>query len=510
MGPGSPPPADGVQVLTPDSAGTRDDVRLAAHRMLGLGLWAWPAFIPLDLFMTLVQFPKAPLGLFLLYRLVGEAALLGSFVATRRPGTSAATASRWVVFAFCALAALISLMALELGGIVSPYVHGLSVVILVQLTMLPGLFWSSVARAAPVALAFPAVMAGAALVEPERGAAYFTGPALAEFASHFVFVIGILVVGSAASHAAWAAREQVYRARRLGRYRLQAPLGKGGMGEVWLGWDTALKRNVALKLLRQQGAPSPGAVRLFEREARAAAALASPHTIRIFDFGVSDDGIHFIAMEYLAGLDLQALVERRGPLPPMRAVALLLQACDALVEAHAAGVVHRDIKPPNLFLTCVDEGDFLKVLDFGIAHMRELEQRTTRSVGGTPGYTAPEIWLGARADPAQDVYGMGATLHYVLTGTPHVLGEGVETAPAAPRSLRAEQPGPPRALPPAVEPVVRRCLAADPANRYRDARELRDALSAVFEPAGWTAADARAFWGSSPLLTGSVARADPA
>src|SRR5690606_619937 len=139
--------------------------------------------------------------------------------------------------------------------------------------------------------------------------------------------------------------------RRVGRYRLQAPIGRGGMGEVWLAWDQSLQRNVALKLLRMGSGAGPEMVKRFEREAQAAGRLQGEHVVRIFDFGASDDGLYYIAMEYLDGVDLATLVEREGALPPARAARVARQACLALEEAHAAGIIHRDIKPNNLLLT---------------------------------------------------------------------------------------------------------------------------------------------------------------
>src|SRR5262249_30183129 len=154
----------------------------------------------------------------------------------------------------------------------------------------------------------------------------------------------------------------------------------------WLAWDERLKRNVAMKILRSSADTDARVIARFEREARALSRLTSPHTVRVFDFGASDDGFSYIAMEYLPGADLQQLVRESGVMPPARAIALAIQACRSLAEAHAAGIVHRDIKPANLFATRLgDQYDGLKVLDFGIAQL-VADATRTQSVCGTPAY----------------------------------------------------------------------------------------------------------------------------
>ena len=165
------------------------------------------------------------------------------------------------------------------------------------------------------------------------------------------------------------------------------------------------------------------AIARFEREALAASGLQSPHTIRVFDFGASDDGVWFMAMEHLEGVDLASLVDEVGPLPPARVVRFARQACAALAEAHDAGIVHRDVKPDNLFVCRMgDEPDFLKVLDFGIARIEGADEdvNVTRAgwVHGTPAYMSPEVCNGARAAARSDVYSLGAVMYYLLTGTP--------------------------------------------------------------------------------------------
>jgi serine/threonine-protein kinase len=274
------------------------------------------------------------------------------------------------------------------------------------------------------------------------------------------------------------------------------------MGEVWLAWDQTLGRNVALKILRTAVAPSAEALKRFEREAQAAGQLSGPHVVQIFDFGASDDGLYYIAMEYLQGMDLATLVERFGPLPPGRAVHVAMQACKALEEAHAAGIIHRDIKPHNLFMTRVgDDPDFVKLLDFGIVRLREPTSMSgdltwTGVVVGTPAYIAPELMDGAPADERSDIYALGVTLHVLLTGrSPFDNYPGGRMPPgldvhAAYANVRSHDDMAPHA----IAPILLRCLQSNPDDRMQSARELHDALEAVYDPAAWTREDALAFW----------------
>jgi serine/threonine-protein kinase len=277
----------------------------------------------------------------------------------------------------------------------------------------------------------------------------------------------------------WSAQQQVYRARRLGRYRLQAPIGKGGMGEVWLAWDPTLRRNVALKLLRLDPQAGPASIRRFEREAYATSQLQGPHTVRIFDFGASDDGIYYIAMEYLTGSNLGTLVADSGPRSPETVIELAMQACLSLEEAHAVGIIHRDIKPENLMLCrTVDGRNRLKLLDFGIARIRapetgEPQLTRTGVLTGTPAYMAPEIWHGAPADERSDIYSLGVTLHFVLTGeTPPKPWITAETAAEGGTAAGT-------AIPEPLKSVIARCLAKHPEARYQSVPELRRALEAL-------------------------------
>jgi serine/threonine-protein kinase len=474
--------------------------RRTVMRAMWIGLWVWPAFTLLDAYMCFVAYPSARFSLFVLYRVVIGLVFLGVYLASRRPGASVRQLFGWLNVTFGIAAIGISLMAIDLGGVRSPYMHGISIVALVRAALVPTHWRRSLRTYGRIGLAFPLVMTIGALVSPTHRAEWFTTAALVTFASNYIFVVASSFLGMVSGHVAWSAQAQLYQARRVGRYRLQAPIGKGGMGEVWLAWDLTLRRNVALKILRGSAAPSPEVLKRFEREAQAAGQLRSQHVVQVFDFGASDDGLYYIAMEYLAGMDLATLVEDFGPLPPARAIDVVMQACEALEEAHRAGIIHRDLKPHNLFMTRVGgDPDFVKLLDFGVARLRDpatADSLTwTGVVVGTPSYLAPEVWEGAAADERSDIYALGATLHFLVSGsTPslsRVHGAGGQRDIGEPRAITHPSY--------AVEPeelrsTLSRCLAAAPESRFQSARELRDALARVYDPRAWTREDAEEFW----------------
>jgi len=491
--------ADPASVLAPPIVDQEADAaRAMVARAVRIGLWTWPSFILLDAWMSLVAFPDAPLRLFVAYRIAVELIFAFVYRASRRRTSDIKLLFWGLNVSYGGAAVAIALMAVHLGGITSPYMHGISVIALVRAALVPLHWRRSWPTFTRIALAFPIVMGLGALLSPALWAEWLSRPALVTFASNYVFVVASCCIGLASGHIMFLTREQLYRQRRIGRYRLQAPIGKGGMGEVWLAWDLSLRRNVALKLLRLGAPVTPDAVKRFEREAHATSRLRGPHIVQIFDFGASDDGLYYLAMEYLNGMDLASLVERFGPVPPARAIHVISQACDALAEAHAAGIIHRDLKPHNLFLTRHGrQSDFLKLLDFGIVRFREPDAAEpltwTGFLLGTPAYLAPELRGGASADERSDLYALGVTLHFLLTGeTPFG-----DLPPPRRTSAGAGDPIGPL---PGLEPfgdlgaVVRRCLAANPHKRIASAHELRLALAAVRDASAWTPEDAERFW----------------
>jgi serine/threonine-protein kinase len=304
-------------------------------------------------------------------------------------------------------------------------------------------------------------------------------------------------------------RRQIAEARALGSYELVERLGAGGMGEVWRASHRMLVRPAAIKLIAPgaiAGARSTEAdelVKRFEREAQATASLSSPHTVELYDFGVTDDGTFYYVMELLQGIDLQRLVERFGPLPPERAIALLVQACESLDEAHTRGLVHRDIKPANVF-TCVLGGrhDFAKVLDFGLVAsevaQEAIDVRLTQgdAIRGTPAFMAPEMASGAHVDGRTDLYALGCVAYWLVAGAHpfesrsvyELVSKHLYEMPEPP-SQRATQP-----IPQEFDALVLRCLAKAPEDRPASARELAELLAAVPVAAQWTEPRAAQWW----------------
>jgi eukaryotic-like serine/threonine-protein kinase len=300
----------------------------------------------------------------------------------------------------------------------------------------------------------------------------------------------------------------VQEARDLGSYQLLSFIGAGGMGEVWRARHRLLARDAAIKVIRadlmmlQPGYDSEITRKRFAREAQAIASLQSPHTVDLYDFGVSEDGSFFYVMELLDGISLQTLVDNFGPQPASRVIHMLRQVCQSLAEAHRRGLIHRDIKPNNIFACMIGiEYDFMKVLDFGlvknVSRKETLHLTASGVTAGTPAYMAPEVALGDdNIDGRVDVYSLGCVAYFLLTGSP-VFDEKTATAtamahvqktPLAP-SARSEVP-----IPPPLENIVLRCLAKQPDQRPRSAQELARLLGSIGEVAEWTQANASDWW----------------
>ncbi len=299
-------------------------------------------------------------------------------------------------------------------------------------------------------------------------------------------------------------RTEVYEARRLNQYQLGELIGTGGMGEVYLAEHRLLKRACAIKLIHPWSARDPVALDLFEREVRATARLSHPNVVEIYDYGRADDGTFYYVMEYLSGLSLGELVQRCGPLPPGRVIHLLTQVCEGLAEAHAAGLIHRDIKPTNLFAAQVGRRcDVAKVLDFGLVmDSRATDESRDREEGvvGTLSFMAPEQRANAPGiDHRADLFAVGAVAYFLLTGRlPFADANGfrpVSTSAANPLVPPSRhEPG----IPADLERVILQCLAPAPADRYPDAERLRDALASCEAAGGWDHRQASQWWHGAP------------
>jgi serine/threonine-protein kinase len=310
------------------------------------------------------------------------------------------------------------------------------------------------------------------------------------------------------SHIITGLGHQVTRARELGSYELGDLLGKGGMGEVWRANHRLLARPAAIKLIRAErlGCTDSRSAMVvqerFKREARAAASLRSPHTIDLFDFGVSNDGTFYYVMELLSGFDLDQLVRRYGPLEPSRVAHIMRQACDSLGEAHLRGMVHRDIKPANIYLCRMGlQHDFVKVLDFGLVKSedRRNEQAMLTSpevTTGTPAFMAPEVAMSEAVDGRTDLYALGCVGYWLLTGqlvfeadtAIQMVAHHLRTPPIPP-SRRSEL-----GIPPELDQIILRCLAKAPADRPATSQELARMLSQVNGSPPWGEEQAARWW----------------
>ena len=311
--------------------------------------------------------------------------------------------------------------------------------------------------------------------------------------------IALSIVGS---RVIFGLRTEAERGRRLGQYTLENRIGAGGMGVVYRASHAMLRRPTAIKLLPPDRAGEVNLAR-FEREVQITAQLSHPHTVAIYDYGRTPDGVFYYAMEYLDGINLEELVREDGPQPPGRVIRILDQVCGALAEAHDRGLVHRDIKPANIILSeRGGEPDFATVVDFGLVKplaAADIPSSVSQAnvLTGTPLYMSPESMLTPGAgDPRSDLYALGAVAYYLLSGRP--VFEAASVVEVIDRHLHAE-PVPPsvrlgRAIPYELEALVMQCLRKPAEERPESARALRHALRRCRLVPAWTTDDAAAWW----------------
>lgn len=309
----------------------------------------------------------------------------------------------------------------------------------------------------------------------------------------------VVITCTVISWVIYGLRKEVREARRFGQYVLEQKLGEGGMGEVYRARHGMMRRPSAIKLLRSDRTGELN-LRRFEREVQLTSRLTHPNTITLFDYGRTEDGIFYYAMELLDGATLQRIVEVDGAQAPGRVARILSMACGALTEAHAIGLIHRDIKPANIML-CTQGGelDVVKVLDFGLVKDlevdRDIQLTGINAVTGTPQYMAPESILDPNSvDVRTDIYALGAVAYFLLAGVDVFDGKSVveicgqhlhqEPKPLSARGVVVSE---------MLEAVVLACLSKDPNGRPQSAAELRRQIEACpVEP--WSSDTARAWW----------------
>jgi serine/threonine-protein kinase len=317
-----------------------------------------------------------------------------------------------------------------------------------------------------------------------------------------VYTVAFSAVGGILSWVLYGLRVRIREAMRLGEYRLEKKLGEGGMGVVYRAQHALLRRPTAVKLLPPAKLGEETVAR-FEREVRQTSRLTHPNTVAIYDFGRTPDGIFYYAMELLDGLDLAKIVELDGPMPAPRVVHILRQCAGALAEAHGLDLVHRDVKPENVIL-CKRRGgvpDVVKVVDFGL--VKDLERSGDAGLSrddvltGTPLFLPPEaVTRPNEIDCRADLYSLGATAFFLLCGRPpfegrtivEVCAKHLSEPPTAPSKVSPHQ------ISAALDSLVLRLLAKDPADRFESATALEDALARCPEDGGWSRADAEAWW----------------
>jgi len=317
-----------------------------------------------------------------------------------------------------------------------------------------------------------------------------------------VLMVSLAVVsGSWGVYTIGRLRREAFEARQFGQYRLKKLLGAGGMGEVYLAEHQLLKRPCAIKVIRSNKATDPHALARFHAEVRATAKLTHWNTVEIFDYGSTADGTFYYVMEYLPGLSLADLVERHGPLPAERVIHLLEQTCDALAEAHSAGLIHRDIKPGNIF--AAQRGgvyDVAKLLDFGLVKPIMPTDGANLTVAGTiagsPLFMAPEqAGSDHKPDARSDIYSLGAVAYYLLTGQPPFDSKNAIKILVAHLHDRVVPPSQHRPeIPADLEAIVMRCLEKNPDDRFNDATSLGSAFADCEVAGRWTRETARQWW----------------
>ncbi len=489
-------PVLGVLALTTHlTTGNRRAAALAGAAL------AFAAVFPLHRLFTAEQ----NTGPFLFYSTLARLAFAGAFLLMSGPKPAAAPGERrWNVVWILGLAATLALIRYAFKGPldswagvrdhVSGEVHrGLELATaLLTAVVAWRLFRAGPRRGLRASTVLP--LAFALLAEQSLFFLVSTGTDLFWWSGHVLWAVAnLLLLGAALETAADAAglpaRDGMLAAgQSLAGYEILGPLGEGGMGRVFKARHGRLNRVVALKVIRPEQLAKPDTVRRFQREARAAARLAHPNIVQIYD-AAETEGTHFLVMEYVPGRDLADLIRRRGPLPVPLAGHYVRQVSLALQHAHERGLVHRDIKPANLLLST--DGTQVKVLDMGVARFLQPDETDfpagdltrTGAVMGTPAYLAPEQARDARrVDIRGDIYSLGCTLYQLLSGQLPFRGESLAEVVLGHQLMEPPPLDRVRSdVPPQVQAVLRKMMAKRPEDRYQTPQDVAEALAAFAE-----------------------------
>ncbi len=472
-----------------------------------IGLIAVPLLYSLELGYALVSGSDVALGQYAMARGLLLLTFGGSYLFLRKTPSASFAALRFIDWLIIGSTMVVSNhIGFDMNGVDGPFFAGI-----IQLNFLRAFFVPGGLRlAAPImifgAVSFPLQLLLSTNFMPGLAEQLRDPEHLAWVLVEVELIVGTSIIAGIGAYMIDRLQRQSLRLRQIGRYNIERRLGEGGMGVVYLARHGILKRPVAIKLLSPERPIDDASRARFEQEALHTAQLHHPNTIQILDFGATDDGMLYYAMEYIEGLDLAHLVLLHGVQPAGRVIHFATQAARSLGHAHARGIVHRDVKPAN----CIADGpagqpDFLKVLDFGLAKMVDLgsvdghsdtiETSAANTIKGTPAYMSPEQCLGNPVDARSDIYSLGCVLYYLLTGRPifdddtwvKVVVNHTNQPPEAPSAHNAE-------IPKDLEAVVLRCLAKLPRDRYQSAEDLERALLACGDAGAWTVSDAATWW----------------
>jgi tRNA A-37 threonylcarbamoyl transferase component Bud32 len=462
-----------------------------------------PPFGVVDFMASETWLPTLPLVGFLVLRFGITLWFVALWVFLRSARHFPVAAMDWLIFAPPAVA--LGYMTAVTGGTSSPYVAGTTLLIMARTILVPGEAVKHLPVVGFLVLSYPLTILFFGPTHGDLRAWFGDAHAMGYLAANLFPLFAIAGVGLVASDMIHAMHQRLISARSLGRYKIKKELGRGAMGVVYLAWHRDLGRPCVIKIVNPDRDASGNLRRRFEREARETSLLRSPYTVQVFDFGVTQQGQLFYVMEFLDGVSLQDRLDREGPQEFSLVCRWVSYAAESLAEAHARHLVHRDIKPDNLFLARTADGrEVVKVLDFGIARkidpnrtgrggdrarqLDEVARTLTASdanltavgtVMGTPLYVAPEVLEGTGADHRADQYSLAASAYHLLTGRPvftaatmeELLWKTIDAAPEPP-SIALE----PGRVPKELDGILLRALAKDPEQRYTSMEQFRLAL----------------------------------